>query len=322
MNNNQNTLYTVGIVALLAGLAIGFLLPKTPNAELVDKNIAQKNIEKYLLQNQAKVSISNVKNAGPISEIELEIKGQKDTLYSSKDGKIFYQKIADINEIEKAMKKAEAAKTVNTKTDKPKVELFVMSHCPFGTQTEKGYLPAIEKLGDKIDSKVEFVNYVMHPGQGEGQENLLQYCIQETQKDKFNDYLTCFLKKGDTKNCIQKTGIDMKKIEACEKEADKKYAVTENLNNQEKWLNGRYPKFMVQNDLNEKYNVKGSPTLVINGQKVEGIGRDANSIFKAICSAFKNPPKECKEKLDTTTPAPGFGSENNGNNNSAGGCGA
>jgi hypothetical protein len=47
--------------------------------------------------------------------------------------------------------------------------------------------------------------------------------------------------------------------------------------------------------------------LVINGQKIEGVGRDANSFFKAICSAFKTQPEVCKEELSTETYKPGFG---------------
>ena len=38
------------------------------------------------------------------------------------------------------------------KKEKPEVELFVMSHCPFGTQIEKGMLPVARLLGDKIIS--------------------------------------------------------------------------------------------------------------------------------------------------------------------------
>jgi len=31
------------------------------------------------------------------------------------------------------------------KTAKPKVELFVMSHCPYGTQAEKAMIPVVMK---------------------------------------------------------------------------------------------------------------------------------------------------------------------------------
>ncbi|MBU3941884.1 MAG: hypothetical protein KKF74_03150, partial [Nanoarchaeota archaeon] len=47
------------------------------------------------------------------------------------------------------------------KKDKPEVELFVMSHCPYGTQIEKGMLPVARLLGDKIDFNIRFCSYAM-----------------------------------------------------------------------------------------------------------------------------------------------------------------
>ena len=70
------------------------------------------------------------------------------------------------------------------KSDKPTVELFVMSHCPFGTQAEKGILPVVNLLGDKIDMEFKFVYYAMH-GELEVVEQHNQYCIQEEQNDKY-----------------------------------------------------------------------------------------------------------------------------------------
>jgi len=60
----------------------------------------------------------------------------------------------------------------------PRVELFVMSHCPYGLQVEKAILPAVKLLGDRIKFNVRFCNYAMH-GKAEIDEELLQYCIQK-----------------------------------------------------------------------------------------------------------------------------------------------
>ena len=88
------------------------------------------------------------------------------------------------------------------------------------------------------------------------------------------------------------------------------------------WLNGRFPKFNIHADLNKKYEVQGSPTLVINGQQVQSAGRDSNSILRSICSAFKNPPAECKEDISSKTPAPGFGYGKTANTQVQASCGA
>ena len=38
-----------------------------------------------------------------------------------------------------------------TKTDKPNVELFVMSFCPYGVQAETAMKPVVDLLGDSAD---------------------------------------------------------------------------------------------------------------------------------------------------------------------------
>jgi homospermidine synthase len=99
-----------------------------------------------------------------------------------------------------------------------------MSYCPFGTQAEKGILPVINLLKDKIDFKVKFVNYSMH-GKKEIEENTLQYCIQKVEPNKYNDYLTCFLKAGNSKDCIKEAKLDMNKINTCIENTKKKFNI-------------------------------------------------------------------------------------------------
>jgi hypothetical protein len=102
---------------------------------------------------------------------------------------------------------------VEKKSDKPVVELFVMSYCPYGTQMEKGIIPVVETLGNKIDFKLKFVSYTMH-GDKENQENLRQYCIDKDQFNKFTPYLQCFLGSSDSAACLKSTG-DEGKVTSC-----------------------------------------------------------------------------------------------------------
>jgi hypothetical protein len=207
------------------------------------------------------------------------------------------------------------------KSDKPVVELFVMSHCPYGTQIEKGILPVAEILKDKIDFQLKFVYYAMHPSQGEVEEQLNQYCIQEEQNDKFLDYLTCFLEAGKGDKCLDSTGIDKTKLESCATKTDTEFSVLANLNDQSSWLNGRFPKFDINKADNEKYGVGGSPTLIINGAKAQA-GRDSISLLNAICGAFNNAPEECNTVFESGQPTTGFGyGTTAANNNAAAGCG-
>ncbi len=207
------------------------------------------------------------------------------------------------------------------KLEKPEVELFVMSHCPFGTQIEKGILPVLELLGDKIDYSIKFCTYAMHDKE-ELDEQTLQYCIQKDHKDEYITYLKCFLKEGKTDECVEEVGIDKKALELCTKAADEQYKITESYNDKSTWLNGRFPIFDIHKESNEKYEIHGSPGFVINGVVAQA-GRDAASLLDAICTGFKEKPAECEEELPAETPSPGFGFEGTGSAASSDdGCGA
>lgn len=200
---------------------------------------------------------------------------------------------------------------VKVKSDKPVVELFVMSHCPYGTQVEKGILPVSDVLGDSIDMQLKFVDYAMH-GETEIKEQMRQYCIQENEPNKFNDYLKCFLSgkagtEDEAKACMSGLQINEMTLVQCERRIDAEYKIVELLNDKSTWSGGRFPLFNVHKIDGEKYGVGGSPTLVINGEKIEGAGRDSASLLNTICSAFNNAPEACNEELSSDAPAPGFG---------------
>jgi len=203
------------------------------------------------------------------------------------------------------------------KKEKPEVELFVMSHCPFGTQIEKGILPVLNLLGDKIDSKIRFCSYAMH-GKKELDEQTLQYCIQKEYNDKYLDYLACFLKEGKTDDCLKEVELDGK-LDKCIAETDAEFKITEKFNDKSTWSGGRFPLFDIDKELNEKYGVRGSPNLVINGITAQS-GRDSASLLDAVCTGFKVKPAECNEKLSSDNPSPGFGFEEGSSTSTGGQC--
>lgn len=246
---------------------------------------------------------------GDLYKLEISYNGQKIPSFISKDGKRFFPQVMDLsdNKLDTSQTNTESTVSqVSEKSDKPVVELFVMSHCPYGTQIEKGILPVAKILGDKIDFKIKFTDYAMH-GEKELKEQLNQYCIQKEQTAKYSAYLECFLKDGDSgaENCLNQSGVDKTKLGGCVAKTDKEYKVLENFNNKV-GFKGSYPGFEIFKSDNQKYSVAGSPTLVINGTQSQS-GRDSKSLLKSICSAFNNPPKECSTELSSETPAPGFG---------------
>ncbi len=254
------------------------------------------------------VTLVDVKDVGSVYQFTIRLTGsqgsQEATYFVSKDGKYFFpQGILTTQQIQAQIQQPQTPQI--PKRDKPDVKLFVMSYCPFGLQAEKAMLPVMKLLGDKADILVHFVYYAMH-GKKEIDENLRQYCIQKNQKDKYYDYLLCFVQSGDYEKCLSETNIDQNKLQSCIDQTDKQYKIYENYNNQNTWYNGRFPRFDVELDLNQRYGIRGSPTIVIN-DKVVQLTRSPEAFKQAICSAFNNPPEECNQELSTAQAAPGIG---------------
>lgn len=318
----------VSIVFALVLTGCSITKPKTAK-EVIGveqaKATASDFINKNLMQAGSQVAVKEVVDQDDLYKVVVTMpNGQEVNSYLSKDGKTFFPQAMDIAQVQQqaentnnsdntAKKKSAEVK----KSDKPNIELFVMSYCPYGTQIEKGILPAIGVLGDKIDFTLKFCDYAMH-GEKELDENLTQYCIQKEQLDKLNSYLTCFLKNSNSADCIKQAKIDDDNLKLCVGAADKEYKVKEKFKDKSAWASGQYPPFDVYKSDNDKYGVQGSPALVINGQQADS-GRDSASLLKTICSAFNNQPDECKKQLSSTAPSPGFG-EGTGSD-SGGGCG-
>jgi protein-disulfide isomerase len=198
------------------------------------------------------------------------------------------------------------------KSDKPKVDLYVMSYCPYGLQMEKAFVPAWNLLKNKAEISVKFVNYAMH-GKKEVDENTRQYCIQSEQPTKFQAYLNCFFGAGQNdgkeagfQKCLASTGVNQTSLNSCVARTDKQFGITTKFNDQSSWLSGQYPQYPIHDSENQQYGVQGSPTLVINGVQASA-GRTPEAVKQAICDAFNNAPSECQQNLGNSQFQPGFG---------------
>lgn len=285
-------------------------------------------VNQELLQGKGTATIKVVGKEGDLYKLEVAVDGQTLNSYISKDGSKFYPQSFDLLSSKTVATDSQTTDTtaeaetvvgsVDKKSDKPVVELFVMSHCPYGTQIEKGLLPVVKALGKNIDFKLKFTDYAMH-GEKELKEQLNQYCIQKEQPTKFLAYLESFLKAGDSEFSIKESSVDKNKLAACVSKTDKEFKVLENFSNNS-GFKGTFPGFEIYKADNSKYNVGGSPTLIINGAQSES-GRDSQSLLKTICSAFNNQPEECSTKLSSASPAPGFGTGTAPSKASGSGCG-
>jgi len=276
-------------------------------------------INQNLLQEGTTASLISTTEENGVYKIHLKVgEGEYDS-YVTKDGKILFIEGIDL-ESSPAPAQEEGSEATGEipKRDTPDVKLFVMSYCPYGLQAQKMFLPVYDLLKEKAEMAVYFVNYIMHEKQ-EIDENLRQYCIQKEQKGKYYNYLSCFVKEGKFNDCLSQAQIDTTKMESCISKTDEQYKVTSQYNDKSTWLNGNYPKFDVQADLNAKYGVRGSPTVVINDQVMDISPRSPEKFKEVICQAFNSQPQECSQTLSNDIPSPGLGGGTA--SSGGGGCG-
>jgi len=134
------------------------------------KERAEKFINAALMRPGSQATVKEIELVGGFYKLKVDVgSGDPVDSYLSRDGKLFFPQSMDIDEVTKQLSGSteteSAAATVEKKSDKPEVELFVMSYCPYGLQMERGILPVVEKLGDKIDFKIKFCDYAMHEKQ-------------------------------------------------------------------------------------------------------------------------------------------------------------
>jgi len=193
------------------------------------------------------------------------------------------------------------------KSDKPTVELYVYSYCPYGLQMEKAIIPVVELFGDKIDFKIRQIG-AMH-GDYEKVEAQRQLCVEKNYPDKFLDYLLAF---AEDTSCS--TGADT--------------CLTAKLTSlyTELGINANTINSCMTSDGVTMYNaevsnansegVSGSPTLIINGVDVS-VNRNPEAIKGEICNAFNDVPSECSTTLSTASASAGFGSSTSSSSSSA-----
>lgn len=320
------------VLAVLLIVALVFLFTGNPFAGISSGNAlneeqikvkAQEFINTNLLQPGTSATITNVELKNGLYDLTLEVNGQSFPSQMTADGEVFFVQPGIVIDEFETPAPAEAQTAPPTpdvpKADKPVVEMFVMSHCPYGTQIEKGMLPVVDLLGAKADIQVKFVNYAMH-GKKEVDEQVNQYCIQQEYTDSYYAYLQCFLKEGDTAACLKEMKFDQAVLDKCIAATDKEFGITADFDDKASWSGGQFPKFAIYDAKNVEYGVRGSPTLVINGQQVS-VGRDSNSLKNVICNAFSEAPEECGTDLPSASPSPGFGFGTSATDSAAANCG-
>ncbi len=303
---------SIVIAGLLVSGALIFInqgkIEKGEEQILTPQEAAEKAINfinQNLLQEGVTASSVNATEENGVYKFRLKIEEQEYDSYVTKDGKILFTEGINL-ESSPAQEEGNEATGEVPKRDIPDVKLFVMSYCPYGLQAQKMFLPVYNLLKDKAEMGVYFVDYIMHEKQ-EIDENLRQYCVQKEQKEKYYDYLSCFVSSGDFDSCLSSANIDRAKLTNCISDTDRDYNIYSSYNDKNTWLNGTFPKFDVHTDLNEKYGVQGSPTIVINDQVVDVSPRSPEKFKEVICQTFNSLPEECSQMLSDEVASTGIG---------------
>lgn len=289
--------FVLGIIALIL-LVIVFRGGITGN--VISADVAGEKLIAFANAQGADATLVKVNDNGEFYEVVVSINGQELPLYVTKDGEFFTQALIPLTgEVVSNTNPNTQTPVEVPKSDKPNVELYVFTYCPYGTQSEKGILPVIELLGDKINFKIRQIG-AMH-GEYEKIEAERQLCIEKQYPTKFLDYVAGFASNAEVGNCkgdatcvaplidalYTKLGVDKAKIESCMKSDGVRLYAAEETNS-------------------KTQGVSGSPTLIVNGEKVQS-GRDSASYLETICSAFNTAPAECDKVLSSASPSPGFG---------------
>jgi hypothetical protein len=299
--------------SILAIIVLVLLFGNLVTGNSISKEDAgQKLLALYSSQGVEGLTLDSVEEISGLYRVNFLYQGQTVPIYLTKDGE-FAGSLNALPTENTQETETETPSQEITKSDKPKVELFVMTYCPYGTQAEKGLIPVIEALGNSIDAKIRFVHYFMH-GEKESNETDTQICIREEQNDKFLVYLREFLVEGNSANALTKAKIDTVKLNDCIKNRAAGY-------------------YAEDSQLSEGYGVQGSPTLVINGEIVSSDGknyafnkekipfsRSPNTYKQIVCSLFNSSPESCNAELSTKGPAAMWGWDESSASASTGSC--
>ena len=319
LNFNKNTILI--LIAVIGIVVTGVLILANYNtgnfsfkigSGLSKDDIAKKSVDyinKNLLNGQTAVLVSANEESGLIKLI-IKIDNSEFDSYATKDGKFLMPyKAIDMDEKteESAPEENNAPSAENIqqtcesleKKDNTVVEAYVVSKCPYGLQMQRVLADVVKNAPDLTKNiMVRYMGAVsngkitaMH-GDAEAQENLRQICIRDEQKNKYWNYISCHIKAGDVNGCLTSAGIDQGKLNSCMTDNNKGLAYAQK-----------------DFDLNAKYNITGSPTLILNGGKISESsfgGRTSEALKSIICCSSNNKPGICSATLNTAPAAPSF----------------
>ena len=180
---------------------------------------------------------------------------------------------------------------------KVKVELFVMSQCPFGVRAEEAMAPVLEEFGQQVEFQLRFIaapsndGFASLHGQPEVDEDIRQVVMAQQFPEQYFDYVVARAanyRSSEWQPAAVAAGIDVDTVERLARSAVGKRLFAENIRR--------------ANEL----RIGASPTILLDGAKYQGrimalapAGAAANKAFGAVTKPVAAQP--------LPTPQPGTG---------------
>lgn len=176
--------------------------------------------------------------------------------------------------------------------EKVKVDFYVMSQCPYGTQVEDAIAPVLKTMGDAIDFNLNFIGgedesgFRSLHGEPEVKGDMVQLCAMSIDKEKAMEMIVCMNKEAsgipnNWEPCAKSAGLDVEALRSCyegEQGAE--------------LLRQSFAKA-------DEAGAQGSPTMFFNGQEYSG-PRDSLSFQRTICNLVSGHPA-CAEVPECAT---------------------
>ena len=179
---------------------------------------------------------------------------------------------------------------------KKKLEVFIMSHCPFGIMAVNNMKEVLKALGKDINFEIHYIatdlgngKFRSLHGPKEVTDDILELCAKKYygKNNKYLDYIWCRnknIRDTDWKKCAKEAGLDVKKLEKCLNSDEGKKLLSEDV----KIANG--------------LGIGASPTWMVNN-KFKIWGRTPEDIKNQYCK-YNPGLKGCKAKLTNKAKAP------------------
>ena len=166
-----------------------------------------------------------------------------------------------------------------------KLDMFVMSQCPYGVQVENAVAPVKKQLGDRLEVSIHYIgkgdksNLQSMHGPAEVKGDILQLCVNKLAPAKSLDFIACQNKNpravDNWKDCAKEIGVDQGKLSACAEHDEGKTLLAASFEEA------------------KKRGATGSPTIFLNGKPYEG-GRKSRDFLRAACDTFSaDKPEAC-----------------------------